>query len=61
MVYIERKRTVWRIRFVSGLVLRVKQNAEWLHKQQQALCDAETCTLRKVYQKYPERTEMWCW
>jgi hypothetical protein len=26
-----------------------------------ALCDAETCTLRKLDQKYLETFEMWCW
>jgi len=32
-----------------------------LNKQQSALYGVETWTLRKVYQKYLENFERWCW
>ena len=54
-------RTVWRTGFGNGCVPVLRQNAKWMNKQQLASYGAETWMLRKVYQKYLERSEMWFW
>jgi hypothetical protein len=45
----------------SKLDLHLRQNLVKCYRWSIALCGAETWTLRKVYQKYLESFEMWCW
>ena len=54
-------RTVRRTGLGNGYVPVVRQTAEWMNKQQLALYGAENWILRRVYQKYLGRFDMWFW
>jgi len=45
----------------SKLVLDSRKKLVKRYIRSTALCGDETCTLRKVDQKYLESLEMWCW
>jgi hypothetical protein len=47
--------------FTSILDLNLRKKLVMCYIWSTALYDAETRTLQKVGQKYPESFEMWCW
>ena len=47
--------------FTSKLDLIFEEETSEVLHLERSFCDAETCTLRKVEQKYMASFEMWCW
>ena len=51
---------IWAV-FISKLDLNLKKKQVKCYTWSTGLYGAETCTLRKVDQRYLKSFEMWCW